>query len=186
MAKTKAIEFYKKELAKMFSEQDFKRYFDMEGKILTYQDLEKYNSIEELLPDEKDFKIILTQVKKNSGHWCVLIRNKDKIIWADSYGMPPDAELRFVPSFMNKLLHQKIHQIHRLMKTCKDAGLKSEYNHYKYQSENPNVCTCGRYAIWFILMNNLNYSLDDMESFMKRWEFELSKPSDILMIDWIP
>ena len=65
----------------MFSEADFKRYFDMEGKILTYEDLEKYNSIEELLPDEKDFKIILTETKPNSGHWTTIQRRGNKIIY---------------------------------------------------------------------------------------------------------
>ena len=52
MAKTATIKHYKESLAKMFSEADFKRYFDMEGKILTYEDLENINNISELLTDE--------------------------------------------------------------------------------------------------------------------------------------
>ena len=185
MAKTKAIEFYKKELAKMFSEADFKRYFDMEGKILTYEDLEKYNSIEELLPDEKDFKIILTETKPNSGHWCGLARKNNNIMWFDSYGLAPDAELKYIPKFMNRLLHQNVPQIHRLLKTCKKAGFTNEFNHYKFQAEGEHICTCGRWTIFFILMTNLNYSMVEQMEFIERWKFELDKPNDILVVDFI-
>jgi len=39
--------------------------------------------------------------------------------------------------------------------------------------------------MWAILMNNLNYSLDEMKEFIERWTYELDKDSDILIIEWI-
>ena len=186
MAKTATIKHYKESLAKMFSEADFKRYFDMEGKILTYQDLEKINNISELLPDEKDYKIILTETKPNSGHWTTIQRRGNKIIYFDSYGLGADRELQFIPRMMNKLLHQQEHHITRLLKTSKNFGYINETNHYKYQAEGSHICSCGRWSIWSILMTNLNYSLADMETFIKKWSFELDKPNDILIIEWVP
>jgi len=185
MSKTSETKKYTKELKKMFSDKDFARYFDVTNKILTYEDLEKYNTIKDLLPDEKDFKIILTQTKPNSGHWCCIVRNKNNIIWFDSYGVPPDGELKYISKEINHQLHQDIHQIHRLMNTAKADGLDANYNHHKYQSESDLVCTCGRWCVWAILMNNLNYSLEDCKNFINKWSYEKSKPPDILICDWI-
>ena len=100
----------------MFSEPDFKRYFEIEGKILKYSELSRYTNIEELLPHDKDFKIILTETEPNTGHWCCLLRKDKKVIWYDSYSVPPDGELKFIPRMMNKMLNQEVHQIHRLFK----------------------------------------------------------------------
>ena len=185
MSKMSEIKKYKKLLSHMFSEHDFSRYFNIDGKIMKYSELSRYNNIEELLPHDKDFKLILTETEPNSGHWCVLLNSKGKIIWYDSYGIPPDGELKFISRMMNKMLHQEVHQIHRLMKTCKSAGLIPEYNHYKYQNEGDEIATCGRWCCWFVLLMNLNYSLKEMEEFIKRWSYEKGKPNDILVCDWI-
>jgi len=169
----------------MFSDNDFARYFDITNKIIKYSELDAYNDINDLLPNDKDFKIILTETKPNSGHWCVLLRKGKNVIWFDSYAVPPDGELKFISRMMNKLLHQEVHQIHRLLKTCKTYGLKPEYNHHHYQSESEDVCTCGRWSIWFILMSNLNYSLKEMQEFIERQIFNTGKPADILICDYI-
>ena len=185
MSKMSEIKKYKKLLSHMFSEHDFSRYFNIDGKILKFSELSKYNNIEELLPNDKDFKLILTETEPNSGHWCCLLRKDKKVIWFDSYGIIGDGELKFISRMMNKMLNQEVHQIHRLFKTCKSAGLISEYNHYKYQNEGDEIATCGRWCTFFILMSNLNYSLKQMEEFIEKWTFEKGKPSDILVCDWI-
>ena len=185
MSKMSEIKKYKKLLSYMFSEKDFKRYFDIEGKILKYSELSRYNNIEELLPHDKDFKIILTETEPNTGHWCCLLRKDKKVIWFDSYSVPPDGELKFISRMMNKMLNQEVHQIHRLFKTCKQFGLVPDYNHYKYQAESDDICTCGRWVTWFVLMSNLNYSLKEMHEFMERQKFQTGKPLDILVCDYI-
>ena len=185
MSKISEIKKYKKLLSQMFSESDFKRYFNIENKIMKFSELAQYENIQELLPNDNDFKIILTETRPNSGHWCCLLRKNNKVIWFDSYGVPPDGELKFISRMMNKMLNQEVHQIHRLMKTYHRFGLTTDYNHHHYQSESEEVSTCGRWCCWFLLMSNLNYSLKEMEEFMERQVLEQDKPPDILICDWI-
>ena len=169
----------------MFSEPDIARYFDIKGKILKFSELSKYNNIQELLPNDKDFKFILTETEPNTGHWCVLLNSKGKIIWYDSYGIIGDGELKFIPRMMNKLLHQTTHPIHQLFKQAKKDGIQTEYNTFKYQSESDDVCTCGRWCVLAVLLMNLNYSLKEIEEFVERWSYEKSMPFDILVVNWI-
>ena len=70
------MEFYRVELEKMFSNTDFERFLDA-PRILRYSQLAEYDSIQALLPLEKDYVIILYETKKNSGHWMCLIRNEN-------------------------------------------------------------------------------------------------------------
>jgi len=176
----------KRELGRFLSNNDFKKYLneDVNNKILTYADLKEYNNILHVLPNEKDYRIVLIQEKPNSGHWCCLIRNHNNIMWFDSYGISPDGELKFINKDMNILLGQNEHQIHRLMKTA-PSDFTKEYNHFDFQSFDEDIATCGRWVMWAILMNNLNYSLDEMKEFIERWTYELDKDSDILIIEWI-
>ena len=71
------IKKYKKLLSQMFSESDFKRYFNIENKIMKFSELAQYENIQELLPNDNDFKIILTEVRPISGHWCCLLRKNN-------------------------------------------------------------------------------------------------------------
>ena len=43
-------------------------------KIITYPELSKYNSIDQLLPNSHDFSIILLLESPASGHWTCLLR----------------------------------------------------------------------------------------------------------------
>jgi hypothetical protein len=186
MSKNSEVKKYQKELSKFLSNFDFRRYFgdDIDSKILTYTELEQTNNIIDLLPNEKDYKIILIQSEPNKGHWCSLLRNKNHIIWFDSYGVYPDGQLKYINHDMNITLDQDKNEILRLMKTA-SSEFTIEYNDYEFQSDSENVATCGRWTIWSILMNNLNYSLKDMKEFIERWKFEKGKPPDILICDWI-
>ena len=126
----------------------------------------------------------MIQSEPNKGHWCSLLRNGNRILWFDSYGVYPDGQLKFINDDMNKVLDQDKNEILRLMKTA-SSNFTLEYNHHDFQSQSDDVATCGRWCIWSILMNNLDYTLNDMIEFIERWEFETGKPPDILICDWI-
>ena len=65
----------KEKLAKMISDEDFNRYFaDAPQKLLKYSDLANIHNIDELLPEEQDYRIILTESQRNSGHWCCILK----------------------------------------------------------------------------------------------------------------
>ena len=74
--------------------QYFMTNFDLEtkfpnSKIVKYADLDIYESIYDLLPNQMDFCLILTEAKYNVGHWTVLIRNDIKFEYFDSYSDSP-------------------------------------------------------------------------------------------------
>ncbi len=63
-------------------------------RIVKYSDLANYNHIAKLLPKIKDYVVILTETKPQSGHWTALTRNKNIITYFDSYGKVE--ELNFI------------------------------------------------------------------------------------------
>ena len=84
----------------MLSDTDFERYFGsgVKQKIIKYSDLAHYPTMQDLLPEEKDYRIVLTENKPNSGHWCALLRNGNNYEWWDSYdSYLTIPTLRFLP-----------------------------------------------------------------------------------------
>jgi len=67
-----------------------------EIRIISYNELEKYTTIDELLPDSKEHLMLLYQTdSESSGHWTCLVRNDDNIYYFDSYGKPIDEPMKW-------------------------------------------------------------------------------------------
>jgi hypothetical protein len=47
---------------------------DVQQHIITYSDLADYQDLEQLLPHDKAYKIILIEYEKNTGHWICILR----------------------------------------------------------------------------------------------------------------
>ena len=73
-------------------------------KIIKYADLDNYDDIYMLLPNRMDFCFILTESEKNSGHWCLLIRDDNNFEYYDSCGVSHKNILDYIPNYMNKKL----------------------------------------------------------------------------------
>ncbi|NDD59382.1 MAG: hypothetical protein EBZ47_09125, partial [Chlamydiae bacterium] len=84
-------------------------------KILKYSELANYGNLDELLPDPKDYKVILTESKRNQGHWCCLLKYPTKegcvYEWFDSYSGMPDSELKFIPASVRRMLGESKHHL---------------------------------------------------------------------------
>ena len=185
--KEKLINHYKKCLEYMVSDVDFRRFFgeDVASKVLKYSDLDNYKSIDELLPNEKDFVIVLTENKKNEGHWCCLLKYNGLLEWFDGYGGKagkPDGELSFISKAMNIFLDQDDRY---LTKILKESGRKIIYNKEPYQALQDGVNTCGKWVIARIMMMQFGYTLKDFQDKLKEKIIETGKPADILICDWI-
>lgn len=167
LKKEDAYQKMKIKLATMISDKDFEKYFsDANQKILKYSQLENIKDINELLPDEKDYRIILTENKKNSGHWCAITRDNDIYTWFDSYGEYPDDELKYIPKFINEMLGQDKKHLSRLLKTIKEPN-QIFYNKTKYQKLGDGINTCGRWCICFLLLHHIGYDLKEFKNFIK-------------------
>jgi hypothetical protein len=184
LKKEEAFNKMKTKLATMISDSDFEKYFsDANQKILKYSQLENINDINELLPDENDYRVILTENKKNSGHWCAITRDKDVYTWFDSYGEYPDDELKFIPKFINQMLGQDKKHLSRLLKTIKEPN-KIFYNKTKYQKLKEGINTCGRWCICFLLLHHIGYNLAEFKNFIKLNCKKYNLPPDILICNF--
>ena len=63
-----------KELAYMVSNTDFCKMLGESAteKVIKYSDLEKYNDINQVIPESKGYRIILVETKNSTGHNCVV------------------------------------------------------------------------------------------------------------------
>jgi len=181
--KQQAIEYYEKELAKMFSNTDIERWLG-DDCIIKYSDLAEYNTINDLLPNNKDFKIILIESSANSGHWVAVMRYNNIIEYFNSYGTKPEYDFKFIPTVIKHLLGQGGNLLTKLLKT-KNKGQKIYYNKRKLQKIVDGVNTCGRHVVARCLAMKIGWELDDYINKVDEKVEETDKPSDIIICDWI-
>lgn len=190
----------KNTISTMISSSDINDYLQsytntpINDKILEYKDLLQYNNINDLLPNKRDFVIILTQFKKDCGHFCAITRGpdskgKDTITWFDSLGGKngkPDAELHLIPDYTNEQFNQDSPVISNLIFTA-DKNQRLVYNNKKIQKNDPSVATCGRFCIAFIIAI-MKYGLDydDFVDFFKVMTKKYNCSNDELVCHIIP
>ena len=156
----------KQVMRKPLSETDIKTILGSDTKILTYPQLAKYNSIEELLPKPYDFVVILLLETPVSGHWTALIKNPSQLEWFDSYGNAPDADLSkwLSPSQRIKLKEDKYYLSNLLQ------GRNYIYNKVKYQEMKEGVNTCGDHVCHRCYkFKNEGFNLKDYQDYMKNY-----------------
>ena len=182
------VKHYEKCLEYMVSDSDFSRWLDdSNGKILRYADLKGYGSIEPLLPGEIDYKIILTEWKRNTGHWCCLLRYGKTIEWFDPLGGMPDSELSFVPEWLRAKLGEDKRILSSLLRDAKAKGFTVIYNKKKLQQDKDGIDTCGRHTLARIMMLKVkHFNLEQYLDFLERQSKQTEKPFDILICDLIP
>jgi len=184
LKKQEAYEKMKSKLAHMVSDADFDRFFvDANKKLLKYSELENIKDINELLPDNRDYRIILTESQQNSGHWCCITKQNNVYTWFDSYGEKPDGELKFIPAIMNKMLGQDKKHLSRILKTIKEPN-QILYNETKYQKLRDGINTCGRWCICFLLLSHIGYDLAEFKNFIELNCKKYNMPPDILICEF--
>lgn len=122
--------------------------------IVKYEDLERFNTIEELLPNERSAAVIfISTVSKNQGHWFAVMRSNRNIYYFDAYGKRPDKNLLFAKKNLRKQFGQNIPYLSYLLNKAIDDGFKVSFNEVNYQSDRPEIQTCGRWIISRIKFN---------------------------------
>ena len=120
-------------------------------KVMLYEELEQYNTIEDAM-GEHGAIALLYQEQKFFGHWACVLDQGNYIEIYDSYGVPVDDELKFSEFNMRK--HEGTIQPH-LTVLLNKSGRKVIHNSRKLQLLRQNVNTCGRYCALRILMRDL-------------------------------
>jgi DNA adenine methylase len=116
-------------------------------RIIKYNDLDNYTSIEELLPSDDTYFILLYLDSPSSGHWVTLVRNKNLITFFDSYGGKIDSQLKWVDMGERIRLDTDKPCLTRLLKA---GSIPYTYSPYDYQADNPDIATCGSHCLNFI------------------------------------
>jgi hypothetical protein len=116
---------------------------DGQCKVITYQDLEKFNNIDEVL-EPFGATVILYQQKEKIGHYTVLIKHSNSLLEIfDSLGLGLDKELEF--SEYNKKRHGG-RAIPHLSILIENSKYKIEANLIQLQKDGKDINTCGKYC----------------------------------------
>jgi hypothetical protein len=135
-------------------------------RIIKYNDLDNYTSIEEILPEDDTYFILLYLDSPSSGHWVAMTRNKNLITFFDSYGGKIDSQLKWVDDTTRIQLDTDKPCLTRLLKA---GSIPYTYSPYDYQSDNPDVATCGSHSLNFITMTlDKGMSVNDYKLHMDR------------------
>ena len=87
--------------------------------IIKYSDLENYETIDDLLPNPFDYRIILIETRENLGHWVLLLKHNNSYEYFNSYGVNADSQKNRLNKMMNRLLGQKEDFVMKLIKASK-------------------------------------------------------------------
>lgn len=144
------------------TDTDIKKYLGNNTKIIEYDDLGKYSTIERLLPNNKDIVVILfREDNQGSAHWIGLARDNNNIYHFCSYGSYPD---EYLWKWLNNEERQEVNETKGFMTDLlKKTNKNVFYNDIKYQELEHNgddkISTCGRHLTNFF-MNFLNNNMD--------------------------
>ena len=149
---------------------DIDRYLDAGSKkILKYSELSNYRTIEELLPEPVDYRIILIEQNVDTGHWCCILRYNKVIEWFDPYGIKPDGELSFISKMKNRLLGQDVKYLTNLFSEATRRDWTCIYNKKRLQKLKQGINTCGRWVLLRITMlTQMFFDLPDFIAFVDK------------------
>jgi len=149
--------------------------------IITYPELSKFNSIDELLPNDKTYAIILYQDSPNKGHWVAVLKYNNLYEYFDSYGNKIDDPLNWISLGIRKELDQTTPYLSNLLK-----GKSTKWNNKKFQRESPEVSTCGRHCVFRILNNEENnINLNEYKKIMEKMKKETGMDYDEIVSEYV-
>lgn len=159
------------------SDTDMMHLMEGEANIITYSDLHKFTTVDELL-HPYDVCFILYTSQPHYGHWTLLIKRKndeDKIEceFFDSYGLFPDTELNLIPEPYRTESNQDKPLLSQLLYDC---DYELYYNEMQLQSStDPGTSSCGRWCCIRAKLKDM-----DLKDFQKL--FSVSNKDDIATV----
>ena len=139
-----------------FTEDDLRDMTEHKYEIIAYEDLEKYDTIDEVLGKNNGAVILFQNESANSGHWVGLWKKDNTIMYFDSYGLNPDDEIQFTKYTMreyNMSGDTEPHLTHLLNK----SNYKISPNKVKLQRFKDHSNTCGRWIGWRLRHKDLSH-----------------------------
>lgn len=138
--------------------------------IVSYHELNKYESIEKLLEPHGSV-VLLYETKYNFGHWvCLYYDRNNDLNFFDSYGMKPDKELKYA----EYNLREGVPYITYLLNKYQGKIL---VNTKRLQVFKNHINTCGRWTAYRVLTKD-KYTLKEFielfDTFKNNGDFYIS------------
>ena len=183
------IETIRNRMRTNITDLDLKRYFPETNQpndnVIKYSELANVQSLDEILPHDKSWKIILLEQELNKGHWMMICRYGNTYCEFDSYGKRIDEELKFVDKIQKILLGQNRKYITELLNKL-PKKTKKIWNKKKLQKITNASATCGRWCILFVIcMRDYGFDLKEFQQFIDKWSKELNLTPDELVSHWV-
>jgi len=154
-------------ISKPMSDSELEKYTGIKAsEIIKYSELKDFKTIDELLPADKSFRIILLEETYNSGHWIAMMRYGSTIEFFNSYGTAPDTDWRFINKMIRVVLGENTNELTRLMKNADELGYEAIYNKRDFQKHSNDIQTCGRWVVLRIEMMRMGYDLKQFGEFI--------------------
>jgi hypothetical protein len=144
-----------------FSNTDIEDGCDGKVKIIRYEDIYKFKTLDELL-SPYNAVCILYQTKPNYGHWCCLFRVGNLVEFHDPYGYKIDEQLEFINPEFRKKSNQNYPYLSKLML---QSPYKLSYNNKKLQKRANDVSSCGRHCCLRLILKEV--PLKDYQNFLQ-------------------
>ena len=155
------------------------------AKIMRYSGLARLSDIEQLLPTDKSYVILLYENTPGSGHWVALMRYGRTIEFFCSYGSKIDAPLRWQNPRDNAMLGQTAPFLSQLLNKAK-GKFRAIHNPVPYQSSKQGVATCGAWDVMRInQMKNHNQDLHEFHDFMESVKKETGLTYDEIVVNYV-
>ena len=168
---------------KALSDEDIQKILGGDAKIIKYAELGELHDIDQLLPNEKDYCIILYEDRPNRGHWTALLKYNGLYEHFDSYGVKPDSELKWIGAKRNRQLNQDEPYLTQLLKQEEEKYI---YNNVGYQNKDSRVNTCGSHVVHRLYrLKNDNMSLSDYYHFMKSLKDQTNTGYDVIVTEFV-
>jgi hypothetical protein len=162
-------------------DDDIRHYFP-NAKIMTYSQLNDYNTIDELLPGDKDYAFLLIEDSPNKGHWVAVSKYGDTTEFFDSYGGQPDSQLKWNSKEKNVKLGQGRKTLTELFNKFDGRVV---YNPQTYQGSDSDVNTCGRHCTFRIMNMKDGKDLDSYYKYMNKLKNHSGKTYDEIVANFI-
>jgi hypothetical protein len=160
---------------KSLSNLEIIKFFNNKINLFLYPEIKRIKNIKELLGSYNRC-VILYKTSDNYGHWIAIsLNSKGEIDFFDSYGIAPDLELKFIDNKVRTRLMQKIPYLSKLLLKSK---YKINYNDHQFQKDDPNITSCGSWAILRGSFKELN--TDEFINFVKTLDLDDFKISNII------
>ena len=126
------------------SDTDILNITDNKCKVMRYQDLENYDTIDQALEPHGAI-VLLYQHEADFGHWVAVFKVNDSTIEVfDSYGIPIDSEIDFSPFQIRRHKGEKVAHLTHLIEQSQYTKVLE--NKVPLQKDKKDVNTCGRWA----------------------------------------